>query len=458
MTDPQSAVEYASQHEDQALQDLKSLLRIPSISTLPENKADMQKTAEWLSERLQGLGFERVQIMPTKGHPVVYAEHLKAGADKPTVLVYGHYDVQPADPLELWESEPFEPTVRGDDLFARGASDMKGQLVAHLEAVEAMVNTTGLPLNVKYMLEGEEEVGSPSLPDFIRANADLLACDICLNTDSSIHAADVPAITYALRGIAYFEIRLTGPSHDLHSGRFGGAVVNPANVLAKLIAGMHDEHGRVTLPGFYDKVRPLREEERQELAKLPQPDDWWKAQTGVEALGGEDGYTATERATARPTLDVNGLLSGFTGEGSKTVLPAKSMGKISMRLVPDQTPDEVEASLRQYMAQRVPAGIKWEILDLTSGPPGIVERDSVAVRAASLAFEKVWGKAPLFMREGGSVPVVGYVHDLLGVDSLMLGFGLPDDNLHAPNEKFHLPNYYRGIRTFIYFTYEMANG
>lgn len=457
MTDPQPAVDYASQHEDQALEDLMSLLRIPSISTLPENKPDMQRAAEWLAEHLRNLGFKRVQIMPTKGHPVVYAENLEAGQDKPTVLVYGHYDVQPADPLELWESDPFEPTIRGDDLFARGASDMKGQLVAHLEAVEAMTKTTGLPLNLKYMLEGEEEVGSASLSEFIGDNADLFACDICLNTDSGIHAADVPAITYALRGIAYFELRLVGPSHDLHSGRFGGAVINPANVLARLIAGMHDDKGRVTLPRFYDKVRPLSNEEREELGKLPQPDDWWKAQTGVDALGGEEGYTSTERATARPTLDVNGLLSGFTGEGSKTVLPAKAMAKISMRLVPDQTPEETEVSLRKYLDQHVPDGIAWELLDLTSGPPGIVERDSQAVRAASRAFQKVWGKAPLFMREGGSVPVVGYIHDQLGVDSLMLGFGLPDDNLHAPNEKFHLPNFYRGIQTFIYFTHELAN-
>jgi acetylornithine deacetylase/succinyl-diaminopimelate desuccinylase-like protein len=458
MSDPTPAIEYAKAHQDAFLEALKDLLRIPSVSTLPENKPDMARAADWLVRRLEGLGFDHIEVIPTKRHPVVYGEHLKAGPDAPTILVYGHYDVQPTDPVELWETDPFEPTVRGDDLFARGASDMKGQIVAHLMAVESMINTNGLPVNLKYMIEGEEEIGSPNLEAFIEQHKDKLACDVCLNADAGILAADTPAITYGLRGLAYFELRLQGPDHDLHSGRFGGAVPNPGNALAKLIAGMHDEQGRVTLPGFYTKVRPLSDEERDELARLPEDEAWWKAQSGAEVLTGEIGYTPTERASARPTLDVNGLLCGFTGEGSKTVLPSKAMAKVSMRLVPDQSSADTETSLRHYLEEAMPAGISWELINLAGGEPAIIDVDSAAVKAAGRAFQKTWGKAPLFDREGGSVPVVGMIQQRLGVDSLMLGYGLPDDNLHAPNEKFHLPNYYRGIETYIYFTHEMVGG
>jgi acetylornithine deacetylase/succinyl-diaminopimelate desuccinylase-like protein len=457
MSDRTPAIEYAKSHSEAFLENLNQLLRIPSVSTLPEHEADMARAAEWLADRLQSLGFEAVEIMPTQRHPVVYGELMSAGADAPTILVYGHYDVQPADPLDLWETEPFEPTVRGDDLFARGASDMKGQIVAHLMAVESMVETSGLPVNVKYMIEGEEEIGSPSLDEFIESHKEKLACDVCLNADAGILAADVPAITYGLRGLAYYEIRLQGADRDLHSGRFGGTVPNPGNALAQLIAGMHDEQGRVTLPGFYTKVRPLSDDERDELAKLPEDEAWWKTQSGSQVLTGEIGYTPTERASARPTLDVNGLLCGFTGEGSKTVLPSKAMAKVSMRLVPDQTPAETGASLRQYLEENAPPGISWELLDLAGGDPAIIDIDSPAVRAASRAFEQTWGKPPLFDREGGSVPVVGMIQKKLGVESLMLGYGLPDDNLHAPNEKFHLPNYYRGIETYIHFSHEIAD-
>ncbi len=456
MSDRTPALEYAGAHRSEALESLKDLLRIPSVSTLPENLPDMARASKWISDRLTGMGFDKVEVMPTARHPIVYGEHMHAGAKAPTILVYGHYDVQPADPIELWETDPFEPTIRGDDLFARGASDMKGQLVAHLMAVEAMLATNGLPVNLKYMVEGEEEVGSTNIELFIKKHGRLLACDVCLNTDAGIHSADTPAITYALRGLAYFEIRLQGPDHDLHSGRFGGAVPNPANALAKLLAGMHDEQGRVTLPGFYTKVRPLTDDERNDLAKSPEDEAWWKEQAGVDTLSGELGYTPTERATARPTLDVNGLLSGFTGEGSKTVLPSRAMAKLSMRLVPDQTPAETEASLHQYLEENMPPGIRWEVINHAGGPPGIIDRESPAVKAAGRAFEKTWGKSPLFLREGGSVPVVGIIQHELNVPSLMLGFGLPDDNLHAPNEKFHLPNFYRGIDTYIHFTHEMS--
>lgn len=456
MSDRTPAIDYAKDHSEAFLDSLNELLRIPSISTLPENEPDMAKAAEWLAERMRSLGFSEVEIIPTKRHPVVYGEHLEAGPDAPTILVYGHYDVQPADPLDLWETDPFEPTVRGDDLFARGASDMKGQIVAHLMAVESMINTSGLPVNLKYMVEGEEEIGSPNIEAFIQQHKDKLACDVCLNADAGILAADIPAITYGLRGLAYFEIRLQGADRDLHSGRFGGTIPNPGNALAKLIAGMHDEQGRVTLPGFYTKVRPLSDEERDQLAKLPEDEAWWKAQSGSDVLTGEIGYTPTERASARPTLDVNGLLCGFTGEGSKTVLPAKAMAKISMRLVPDQTSAEAETSLRQYLEENMPAGISWKLINHAGGEPSIIDVDSPAVKAASKAFLQTWGKAPLFDREGGSVPVVGIIQKRLGAGSLMLGYGLPDDNLHAPNEKLHLPNYFRGIETYIHFTHEMA--
>ncbi len=456
MSELDAAINYAREHEQAFLEDLKALLRIPSISALPEWKPDIQRAAEWIAAQLQDLGFDAVQVMPTKGHPVVYGEWLKAGPDAPTILFYGHYDVQPADPLELWETDPFDPQVRGNNIFARGASDMKGQVVAHLKAIESLIRTTGLPVNVKYMIEGEEEIGSPSLGAFIEEHRSLLSCDLCLNGDSGILAPDLPSIVYALRGLAYFEVHVQGPASDLHSGTFGGVVENPAQALCRLIAGMKDERGRITLPGFYDDVRPLSEEERADLAKLPQTDAWWQEQTGAPALFGEEGYTATERATARPTLDVNGLLSGFIGEGTKTVLPSKAMAKISMRLVPDQHPDRIHEGLRAYLEANAPPTITWELEYIASCLPAIVERDSKAIRVASQALEAVWGKPPLFTRMGGSVPVVGMIKELLNVDSLMLGFGLPDDNLHAPNEKFHLPNFFRGIETYIRFMHEIA--
>ncbi len=456
MRDPRSAIEFARSQKEAAEEALKDFLRIPSVSTLPEHKEDMQRAAEWLSSQLEQLGFDQVAILPTAGHPVVYGEHMKAGASAPTILFYGHYDVQPADPLELWESEPFDPQLRGENLYARGASDMKGQVVAHLQALEAMLETGELPVNLKYMVEGEEEIGSPSLEAFIREHSDRLDCDFCLNADGGILGADLPSITYALRGLAYFELHVEGPDHDLHSGQFGGVVANPANVLARLIAGMHDADGKITLPGFYDQVRELSTDERAALSQLPQPDSWWQEQTGAPALWGEAGYSSTERAAARPTLDVNGLLSGFTGTGGKTVLPAKAMAKISMRLVPDQDPDSVHAALRSYLDRNTPDSVRWNLEMLASCRPGMVERDSDAVHAAVQALEAVWGKAPLFKREGGTVPVVGMIKDMLNVDSMMLGFGLPDDNLHAPNEKFHLPTFHRGIETFIRFTFEIA--
>lgn len=458
MAQPDDALGYARSHREAFIEDVKAILRIPSVSTAPERVPEMQKAAEWVAGHMKSLGFQNVKVMPTARHPVVYGENLRAGTSKPTLLVYGHYDVQPAEPLELWTTGAFEPTQRGENLFARGASDMKGQVLCFMKAVEALVKTSGetLGVNLKMMIEGEEEIGSPSLPAFLKENKALLKADLCLNGDGGIVGPDAPSITYGLRGIAYFEIRLTGPATDLHSGIFGGAVHNPANVLAKLIAGMHGENGRVTLPGFYDKVRPLEADERADLNRLPTPEAWWIEKSGAKALFGEAGYTPTERATARPTLDVNGIWSGFTGKGSKTVLPSQAAAKVSMRLVPDQDPDEIERGLKAYLARNAPPTVTWELERMGCVRAPLVDRKSKAVRIGMEALKKVWNKEPFFARSGGTVPVVSQIQDLLGIDSLMLGFGLPDDNLHAPNEKLHLPTFHRGVETYIRFLAEMG--
>ena len=446
-----AALQYAHENRPRFLGELKDFVRIPSVSTDPGAKGEMQHAAEWVAEQMRGLGLEKVKIYPTAGHPVVYGEYLKAGADKPTALIYGHYDVQPAEPLELWHSPAFEPIQRGDNLYGRGASDMKGQVVISLKAVESLLRNGGLPINVKFIIEGEEEVGSPSLGDFITAHKDLLACDFAINPDTGMMGADSPTITYGLRGLAYFELRVSGPDHDLHSGQFGGVVHNPAQVLCELIAGMHDEQGHITLPGYYDSVRPLDAEERAELRRLPTDEAFYLKQTGAPALDGEAGYTPVERVGARPTLEVNGLLSGFTGEGSKTVLPAKAMAKISMRLVPDQDPEEVHQQLLRYLKEKAPATIRWELIKMAGAPASITDLHLPAVQSLEKALEVVWGKPASFRREGGSVPVVYQMANILGVDSVLTGFGLPDDNLHAPNEKIHVPTFYRGIDTFIHF-------
>jgi acetylornithine deacetylase/succinyl-diaminopimelate desuccinylase-like protein len=446
----ESALQYARSNKENFLSTYKEILSIPSISTDPERAADIRRAGEWMAAQLRALGMQKVQIFPTARHPVVYGEWLGVpGA--PTVLVYGHYDVQPADPLALWETEPFVPTMRGENIFARGASDMKGQALATLKAVESLVRTGGLPVNVKWLFEGEEEIGSPNLGAFIIEHKDMLACDFALNPDAGMMEKDCPTITYGLRGLAYFEVRVHGPAHDLHSGLYGGVVHNPANALAELIAGMHDAQGRVTLPGFYDRVRALSAEERQELARLPIDEKHYLEQTGVPALRGESGYTANEQTGARPTLDVNGLLSGFTGEGSKTVIPAWAMAKISTRLVPDQDPNEVHQQLLRYLEENAPKDIRWEVKSLAGSPASISDRNNVGVQAMAKALETVWGQRPYFKREGGSIPVVGDMQRMLKIESVICGFGLPDDNVHAPNEKQHLPTWYQGIEAFIHF-------
>ncbi len=445
------ALEYVQEHHEQFIEDVKSFVSIPSISTDASAKPEMERAAAWLAERLQKLGFSNVEIYPTDGSPVVFAERLNASPDRPTVLVYGHYDVQPVEPLELWESMPFEPEVRGDNLFGRGASDMKGQIVAVLAAVEAYEKTGGVPVNLKFIVEGEEEIGSPNLEKVIIKNKNRLDCDFALNPDAGMIGEHIPTITYGLRGLAYLEVRLTGPDHDLHSGLFGGAVHNPAQVLCELVAGMHDSQGRVTLPGFYDKVRPLEEDERTELARLPMDESFYMDQAGCSVLYGEAGYTPVERVAARPTLEVNGLLSGFTGDGSKTVLPAKAMVKISTRLVPDQDPFDVRQQLYQYLEERVPPTMRWELVLHSTGYPSITDRRHAAVEAMGQALEETWDKRPLYRREGGSIPVVASMQKILGIESVLTGFSLPEDNLHAPNEKLHIPTFKRGIAALVRF-------
>ena len=457
MTDPRStAIEYAHANSARFLAELIDFGSIPSISTDPTAKADMQRAAEWVAEQLTRLGANNIKIFPTPGHPVVFGEMLNAGSRAPTILVYGHYDVQPVDPIELWQSGPFTPEIRGENIYARGITDMKGQVMASLKAVESVLSAGALPVNLKFMIEGEEEIGSPSLVPFMESHKDLLACDFALNPDTGILDPDIPTITYALRGLAYFELRVFGPDHDLHSGVFGGAVLNPAQALCELIAGMHDAQGRITLPGFYDKVRALEAEERAELARLPMGEDFFLRTTGAPALYGEAGYTPVEHVGARPTLEVNGLLSGFTGEGAKTVLPAWAMAKISTRLVPDQTPEEVHQQLLQYLQANTPSTVSWTLAEMHGGVPSISDRNSIGNQALTRAMESVWGRRPIYKREGGSVPVVTQFQNILGVESVNTGFALPDDNMHSPNEKMHLPTWYRGIDTFIHFFYNLA--
>ncbi len=457
MTDLRTAaIQYAHENSARFLDELIKFTTIPSISTLETSNADVQRAAEWLANRLRLLGMTGVQVLPTGGHPVVVGEWREAAKKAPTVLVYGHYDVQPVDPIDKWISGPFSPTVRGDYIYARGITDMKGQIMVTLDAIESIIRTGSLPVNLKFLFEGEEEIGSPNLLAFLQAHKDLLHADFALNPDTGALTPDDPCITYALRGLAYMEIRIDGPDHDLHSGVFGGAVLNPAQALCELIAGMHDSQGRVTLPGFYDKVRLIDAEERLELAKLPVGDQFYLESSGVPELYGEAGYTTLERLGARPTLEVNGLLSGFTGDGAKTVLPAWAMAKVSARLVPDQQPEDVYQQMQVYLEAHTPPAVRWNLIPMHGGPASISNRNSIYIQALSKAFQTVWNKPPVFKREGGSVPVVVDFQQVLGIETVNTGFSMPDDNMHSPNEKLHLPTWRRGIDSFIYFFYNLA--
>ena len=451
------ALQYARQHRQQHLAELKQVLTIPSISAQPGHRPDIQRAADWMAEHLSRMGLTTA-VHPTAGHPIVLAEWSGAGADRPTVLIYGHYDVQPVDQLDLWRSNPFEPTVRGDDLFARGASDDKGQVFAHMKAVESYLKTAGrLPLNVKFIIEGEEEIGGPSLDAFIDKHAAELRADVALVSDSHMLRPDLPAIQYGLRGLAYLEVEVTGPSTDLHSGVYGGAVYNPAQALAEMVASLKDRDGRITVPGFYDAVRPIDDEERRTLAAVPFSDEQFKREAGVQQTWGERGYSVIEQVTARPTLEVNGLWGGYIGEGGKTVLPSKAYAKISCRLVADQDHREIGRLVSEHLQRIAPPQVSVKTTVLHGGQGILLDRHSPAMQAAALALEKAFGAKPVFMREGGSIPVVAAFKDMLGIDTVLMGFGLSDDNLHAPNEKFHLPNFHRGIEASIHFLSLVAN-
>jgi len=452
----ENAVNFAHTNYDRFLDELKQFVRIPSVSTDPEKKEAMHAAASFVANQLAQMGFNKIQIFPTALHPVVFGEKMDAGPDAPTVLFYGHYDVQPPEPMELWTSDPFNPEVRGENLYGRGASDMKGQVVASLKAIESVLSQGKLQVNVKFLVEGEEEIGSPNLANFMKAHTELLHCDIAVNPDGGMVSPENPTIIYALRGLAYFEIRVYGPAHDLHSGVFGGVVHNPAQALCELIAGMHDSRGRITLPGFYDHVVELDPAERAKLARLPMDDAYYIQQTGAPGLWGEEGYTPIERLGARPTLEVHGLYSGFTGQGSKTVIPSWAMAKISTRLVPNQDPDDVRRGMVQYMEQHAPKTIRWEVIPMQGGFASISDLQLPATQALIKALHTVWGKEPLYKREGGSVPVVADMQKILGIDSVVTGFGLPDDNIHAPNEKLHLPTWKRGIDALIHFMFNLA--
>jgi acetylornithine deacetylase/succinyl-diaminopimelate desuccinylase-like protein len=438
-------IDFINTNRDRYIDELKQYLAIPSISALPEHKGDLLRCAEYTKEELQRVGLENVRLIETPGNPVVYADWLHAeGA--PTILFYGHYDVQPVDPVELWESPPFEATVREGELYARGAVDDKGQIFMHFKAIEAHMKQHGrLPLNIKVILEGEEEVGSANLDNFVRQNKDLLSADVVVISDSPMFERGVPSICYGLRGLIYYQIDVRGTKSDLHSGSFGGAVANPAFALASLLAQMKDRSGRIKITGFYDDVVALTDEERAEWKRLPFNETKYRKELGAPKLFGETGYTTLERVWARPTFEVNGLLSGFTGEGAKTVIPAVAMAKVSMRLVPNQDPDKIAQVFEAYVKKVAPKTVEVKLTRMHGGKPWMAAFDNKFVQAAGRAIEQGFGQKPVFNREGGSIPVVSTFQEVLGLPSVLFGVGLPDENSHAPNEKLDLTNFHNGI-------------
>jgi acetylornithine deacetylase/succinyl-diaminopimelate desuccinylase-like protein len=440
-----NVIDFINVNRDRYLDELKALLAIPSISALPQHAADVKRCAEWCADEMRRIGLQNVRLIDTPGNPVAYGEWLGA-AGAPTILFYGHYDVQPVDPLNLWESPPFEATIRDGEIYARGSADDKGQVFMHFKAIEAHLKQNGrLPVNLKIILEGEEEVGSEHLDDFIRAHKAELGADVVVISDSPMFDRGVPSICYGLRGLVYFQIDLRGSKTDLHSGSFGGAVANPAMVLAQVLAQMKDRGGRVKIPGFYDDVVPLTDEERKAWASLPFNEKKFKKDFGIPKLFGESGYTTLERTWARPTFEINGLLSGFTGEGAKTVLPAVSMAKVSMRLVPNQHPDRIAKQFEEYVKKITPKTVELNVTRMHGGKPWMTSYDNPFVQAAGRAIEKGFGKAPVFTREGGSIPVVSTFQEELGLPSVLFGVGLPDENAHAPNEKLDVSNFHNGI-------------
>ncbi len=440
-----NVVDFINLHRDRYVEELKGYLAIPSISALPQHAGDVRRCAEWTADELTRIGMQNVRLIETPGNPVVYAEWL-AAEGAPTILFYGHYDVQPVDPVDQWESPPFEATVRDGEIYARGSADDKGQIFMHFKAIEAWLTQAGsLPVNIKLFIEGEEEVGSKHLDQFVRDHKEQLGADVVVISDSPMFDRGIPSICYGLRGLAYFQIDLRGTKTDLHSGSFGGAVANPAFVLAQVLAQMKDRSGRIKIPGFYDDVRALRDEEREQWKRLPFNETKYRKDLGAPKLFGESGYTTLERVWARPTFEVNGLLAGFTGEGAKTVIPATAMAKISMRLVPDQTPDKIADLFEAYLKKVSPKTVELTLTRMHGGHAWMADFDNPFVQAAGRAIERGFGKEPVFNREGGSIPVVSTFQKELGVPSVLFGIGLPDENAHAPNEKLDLGNFHNGV-------------
>ena len=442
--------QYIEDNKDRFLSELFELLRIPSVSADSRHKGDVRKAAEYIVDKLKEAGADIVQINETNGHPIVYGEKI-AGEDLPTVLVYGHYDVQPPDPLDLWNSPPFEPVIKDKKIYARGSCDDKGQVYMHIKALEIMVKQKQLPCNIKFMIEGEEEVGSDNLGKFVARNKELLKADVILISDTAIISVDHPSITVGLRGLSYMEVELTGPNRDLHSGVYGGAVGNPINALCNMIHSLIDEDGRVTIPGFYDKVTELSMTDRDALNKAPFNLDKYKKDLDINDVKGEKGYTTLERVGIRPALDVNGIWGGYTGEGAKTVLPSKATAKISMRLVPNQTSQEITDLFTKHIKSIAPPHVKIKVTAHHGGEPAVTPTDSPAYTAASKAFKEVWGKSPIPTRDGGSIPIVALFKKELGLNTVLMGFGLDSDAIHSPNEHYGIKNFLLGIETIVSF-------
>jgi len=448
--------QYISENKDRFLSELMDMLRMPSVSADPKFKQDVIRTAEFVKERLQEAGADMVEVCQTAGNPIVYGEKM-VDPSLPTVLVYGHYDVQPADPYELWSSPPFEPVIKDGKIYARGACDDKGQMYMHVKAFETMMRTGTLACNVKFMIEGEEEVGSVNLATFVQENVEKLKADVILISDTGMLGNDTPSITTGLRGLSYVEVEVTGPNRDLHSGLYGGAVANPINILCQMIASLHDENNRITIPGFYDNVIELSQEERTEMARAPFDLEKYKKALDLGDVHGEAGYSTMERNSIRPTLDVNGIWGGYTGEGAKTVIPAKAFAKISMRLVPGQTADEITDKFKRHFERIAPKSVQVEVKPHHGGEPVVTPTDSIAYQAAAKAYEETFGVKPIPVRSGGSIPIVAMFKSVLGLDSVLMGFGLDSDAIHSPNENFGVFNYMKGIETIPLFYKHFAD-
>ena len=449
--------EYQEKNKDRFLKEMLDLLRIPSVSAKSEHKTDLQKCAELVKQRLLDAGCDKAEVMPTNGHPAVFGEKI-IDKSKPTVLVYGHYDVQPVEPLELWHNPPFDPVIKDGKVYARGSADDKGQFYMHVKALETLVKTNTMSTNIKFLIEGEEEVGSPNLGKFVAANKTLLKADVILISDSSMLSMENPSLDIGVRGLSYIEVEVTGPNRDLHSGTYGGAVANPITILAKMIASCHDENNHITIPGFYDDVVEATKEERELMAKAPYNEKDYKKELGVKELWGEKGYTTNERTGIRPTIEVNGIWGGYTGEGAKTVLPSKATAKISARLVPNQSSRKITDMLLEYFKKIAPESVTVKAFEHHGGEPYMTPINSKGYKAAAKAVETTFGKQPIPVRGGGSIPICSILEKELGVKIIFMGFGLDNDNLHSPNEKYNIENYYKGIETIPYFHKFFAEG